>query len=613
MKRGAIAAATVFFILFTASVTAATKVGRVARIQGEGQAVTEGVTRPLGVDTAIFQDDSVRTGVGARLEIRFDDDTRLTLGANAEVTVDEFIYAVPNTTNRLRIGIKGAFRFISGKIARNATSQVQVRTPAAILGIRGTDLWGGRVDGAYGVLLREGVVEVTTPAGTAVLDSPGLGTTIARPGARPQPPSAWAAGKVERALAQVRFGDTPKKKTEDWRNLFLAANPVFDVRYRFETVDDGARPRNARAHTVRTRAGFETGRFHGLGFGADVEWIEALGTKSYNDTVSGRPRFPVVLDPEDVELNQFYLVADGTIPGTRFKFGRQRIQWDDQRFIGNSGFRQNEQTFDALRAAYTAISDLELEYVYFDEARGVSGGNSPVGRLGLVGHGLRGHYGGLEGVTLSPFALLLDYDRGAVAGLSSATFGLSMTGLHPIDRDWSFFYTASLAHQVDRGANPGDFGLWYYRLEPGIAYRAIRAKLGLEALGGDGANAFQTPLATLHAFNGVTDQFVTTPPGGLLDLYLDVEAPLPGRRWLSGLGVKAGYHQFWAEEGGAHYGSEWNIGLAKATPLKYGTLFLGFQYGAYEADRFSTDTDKFWLTVRFKLAGEKITRFPTFR
>ena len=165
----------------------------------------------------------------------------------------------------------------------------------------------------------------------------------------------------------------------------------------------------------------------------------------------------------------------------------------------------------------------------------------------------------------------------------------------------SLLYSGSAAYQADHADNPADFDHWYYRIEPGIAYGKAKVRLGYEVLEGDGTTAFQTPLATLHKFNGLTDQFLTTPPDGLEDLYLLFDAPLPGEGWLSGLSFKAGLHQFWAERGGSHYGWEWDAGLFKKIDLGFGAFNLGVQYASYDADSFSSNTDKLWLTVAFKL------------
>jgi hypothetical protein len=125
-------------------------------------------------------------------------------------------------------------------------------------------------------------------------------------------------------------------------------------------------------------------------------------------------------------------------------------------------------------------------------------------------------------------------------------------------------------------------------------------------LEGDGTNAFQTPLATLHKFNGITDQFLTTPPDGLEDLYLSLAAPLPGEGWLADLTFKAGYHQYWAEKGGSHYGWEWDAGVFKKIAVGFGTFNLGVQYASYDADSFSSDTDKLWLTLQFQISPKPL-------
>jgi hypothetical protein len=409
---------------------------------------------------------------------------------------------------------------------------------------------------------------------------------------------AWAPGAAE------------AEGPEDWRNLYLDAKPVLDVRYRFEHVDQNGFPNSARANTVRTRAGFETGRFFGMGLVFDVEWIEAIGSEKFNDTINGKTQYPVIADPDDEQINQFHIVSENTIPDTLFKLGRQRIVWDDARFVGNVGFRQNEQTFDAFRGVITALPDTALEYVYFEEVHRIFGTDSPVGDIGLDGHGVRVQYSGFEPLTITPFALLLDYDAPTPPGSDRQSYGVLLAGSRALRDDWRLLYSGLVAYQADYADNPLDVGLWYYRIEPGIAYASIKFKAGYEVLEGDGPNnAFQTPLATLHKFNGLTDRFLVTPPDGLEDLYLSVDAPLPGAGWLSDLTVKAGYHQFWAERGDSHYGWEWDAGIFKKIAAGPGSFSLGLQYAAYDADNFSSDTEKLWLTLQFKLSPKPLRSY----
>ena len=100
----------------------------------------------------------------------------------------------------------GAFRFLSGQASKLASSDVTVTTPFAIIGIRGTEFWGGPIDNqALGVFLIEGAVSVSNAAGGQILSETGQGTNIATPGAAPGPVTFWAQDKVNRAIATVAF------------------------------------------------------------------------------------------------------------------------------------------------------------------------------------------------------------------------------------------------------------------------------------------------------------------------------------------------------------------------------------------------------------------------
>jgi hypothetical protein len=391
---------------------------------------------------------------------------------------------------------------------------------------------------------------------------------------------------------------------EDLSALYRDGTPILDLRYRFEFVDQDDRAKDAKAHTLRTRAGFETGKVYGLGAGFDVEWIEGLGNEDYNDTLNGKTQYPVVADPDDFAINRLFLETDGTIPHAKAKLGRQRIIWDNHRFIGNVGFRQNEQTFDALRVSTTALPESTIEYVYLKQVNRIFGSDSDVGELDMGSHGLRGQFRAIQDLTITPFALILDYDRLSQAGNSSYSLGGHLDWNHELDEDWTLGARGGLVHQQDYGENPGDFDLWYHVLEPRASYGPVTARLGYEVLQGDGTAAFQTPLATLHIFNGLADQFLTTPADGLEDLYLTADLKVPGDGWLSDLTIKGGYHQFWAENTGDHYGWEWDLGAFKTIRTDYGSVLLGLQYADYHADDFASDTQKLWLTLQFKLSPE---------
>src|SRR3546814_9939519 len=110
-----------------------------------------------------------------------------------------------------------------------------------------------------------------------------------------------------------------------------------------------------------------------------------------------------------------------------------------------------------------------------------------------------------------------------------------MVGEQALGQGVKLLYAGEYARQKDHAANPQDFALDYLMLEPGIALSGFSVKAGLERLEGNGSAALPTPMATLHAFNGWADKFLTTPANGLRDLYLDAGykvggGPLKGDR-----------------------------------------------------------------------------------
>src|SRR5688572_12125369 len=156
------------------------------------------------------------------------------------------------------------------------------------------------------------------------------------------------------------------------------SRPILEMRWRSENVDQTGMNENAKAVTLRGRVGFETGKAWNTALLAEADLLWPLSTH-YNSTVNGKTAYPIVVDPETYEINRLQL-ANTSLPGTTVVFGRQRIALDDQRFIGNVGWRQNEQTFDSLRITNKSIANLTLDVSYLDQINRIYGKDSPVGR-----------------------------------------------------------------------------------------------------------------------------------------------------------------------------------------------------------------------------------------
>lgn len=122
------------------------------------------------------------------------------MGEHAELAIDEFVYSEGETRNITLRLLKGALLFVGEKLF-GGENQVQIRTPVAILGVRGTEVWVGPIDGATGVLVIDGEVSVGSAKGVVIL-GPGEGTMISDEGAV-SPRKTWGAAKVARALEMV--------------------------------------------------------------------------------------------------------------------------------------------------------------------------------------------------------------------------------------------------------------------------------------------------------------------------------------------------------------------------------------------------------------------------
>ena len=371
--------------------------------------------------------------------------------------------------------------------------------------------------------------------------------------------------------------------------------PFADIRYRLELVDQDGLAEQAVASTLRVRAGIKTAEWRGFSAVVEGEAILVLGETAYNDTINGKAGYPVVADPTDVLLNQAYL-RWRPVAELEATVGRQAVNLDNQRWIGSVGWRQNDQTLDAARVTFKPAKGATLEYIYAWRVNRVFGPESPQGiwRDNNI-HGLRAAYSIKNIGTLSAYGYWLDIP--ASPSFSSRTMGVRMAGERPIGVGTSWLYAAEYARQVDYGANPRVFALNYWLFESGVKAGPATLKVGYERLEGNGIVGLQTPLATLHAFNGWVDKFLTTPVNGLRDVYLDVGYKIPGKGPLAGLILRGTWHDYNSTVGNLGYGQEWNA-LVSYPVHKW--LIVTAKFAHYNAAAFATDTSKFWFQVEAK-------------
>lgn len=367
---------------------------------------------------------------------------------------------------------------------------------------------------------------------------------------------------------------------------------IFNNRLRSETVDQDGFGSNADALTLRTQLGWQSAQAGSFRFLIEGEATYAF-IADYNSTVNGKTTYPTVADPQSSELNRLQVTWTG-LPKTQVVAGRQTLVLDNARFVGDSGFRQTEQTFDGVRFTTTAIAPVTLTYAYIGRVNRVFGNKS-----------VQGHWDGNVNVlnvaaktpigAFSAYDYMLDFDNAKTQ--SSATIGARLTGEHPTGGAVAVTYGAEWARQTDYGSNPANFSVDYNSLSVGLKTAALAVSLNREQLGSDGSFAFQTPLATLHPFQGWADVFLTTPAAGLTDTFVSASCTQTFTGFIKSMKATLAYHDFRSVRGQLRFGSEWDAGVMIPLNKKWAATA---QIASFSGETPSMkDRTKLWLALDY--------------
>lgn len=345
-------------------------------------------------------------------------------------------------------------------------------------------------------------------------------------------------------------------KPEPW------IKPVIDIRARYE-YGDTENLDSSNAITVRERLGLKTQAWNGFSALIEGEFSQAV-VDDYNggagpDADPFNPTNTLIGDPETNELNQGYLQYEGF--DTTVKVGRQRIIYDNAAFIGNVGWRQNEQTYDGFSITNKSITGLTLNAAYIGQVNRIYGSDadSPIGFLpGFTNvqdvdasvYLFNASYTGIKGVTLGSYAYIMNFND--ISAWDNNTLGISAKGsLGGIDLYGEVAYQDKAGTLVEDTAE-------YAHVTASKTFYKQTLTLGWENLGA----GFKTPLATVHAFNGFAD--VTDPArisgahNGLTNLYVSHTIPFFfGMKWTNTL------HAFGDNQISTGYGWEYDSVFSK--------------------------------------------------
>jgi len=441
------------------------------------------------------------------------------------------------------------------------------------------------------------------------------------------------------AMAPVAQAEEPEVLPEyTFMDAIKGGKNLSSFRLRYEHVDqdgNGQAPKtavplkDAEGLTLRSLVGWQTAPFHNFSFGVQLIGVTKL-VDNYNDRKNnvnepGREEYPFIVDPNFFDVNQAYIDWTG-IKNTKFRLGRQQLNLDNVRFIGDIGFRQVMQVFDGVSVLNKSIPDTEVFLAHFEEVTQITtkqrGGDLDIANLkyrispteSLVGYGYLSNFAdlGFGNGWFGPAALNAPVGTtNANANQSNKTFGLRLDGIHPFNPNLRALYTAEYAKQTDYSGGDDRIDAHYYKLGGGVGIDNFSIRADHETLSSnDGKYAFQTPFGTNHLFQGWVDKFLTTPKEGIKDNF--VTATYKYGDFL----FYTDYHVFNSDEDfnqvgggkGDRYGKEWNAAVTYnyskniMTKIEYGKYSEDDQYRASATANAALrirDTEKLWLTAMY--------------
>jgi Alginate export len=316
---------------------------------------------------------------------------------------------------------------------------------------------------------------------------------------------------------------TSKSENKPW------LTPTLDMRARYEYADisdNASDPANAL--TLRTRLGLKTMAWNGFSAVVEGELNNQL-IDQYNGGNGTDTSYDAIFDPKTAEINQAYLQYNKF--DTAIKVGRQKLILGNAAFVGNVGWRQNEQTYDGVSIVNNSVKDLTLTYTYFNQVNRIFGSDaslSPAARAGEFDsniHILNASYAGIKGTTLNGYALLMDIDTAGNTAVTG-TFGNQTIGVNTTTNLVGLNFYGEYAYQQEGSRTQPSYDSGYAHFSVGKKFGEQVVTLGYELIGSN----FATPLCTAHAYNGFADVFVAerlAGGNGLSDLYLTFATPLP--------------------------------------------------------------------------------------
>lgn len=441
-------------------------------------------------------------------------------------------------------------------------------------------------------------------------------------------------------MAQSAYAEEEPMPEYTFLDSIKDGKPMTNFRLRYESVDqEGFQPApnagekldTAHAFTLRSLIGWQTAPYKNFSFAAQLtdvhEFNHNFNDRRENLSEPGKANYANIVDPSFTDVNQLFVDWTG-IKNTRVRLGRQQVNLDNVRFIGDIGFRQNMQVFDGVSVLNKSIPDTEIFAAHFEQVRQIntelrqgdieivnakyriSPSESLVGYGYLIDVANLGQNNGnplLDGTAAqggNGLGASQDLVKTATTDASSKTFGLRLDGVRAIDTTWKVLYTAEYAKQTDYKDGSELIDAHYFKLGGGAMYNSWSVRIDHEKLSSnDGKYAFQTPLGTNHLFQGWADQFLATPRQGMEDTFVTVAGSIGKAK------LQAEYHVFKSDEKfqsigklGDKYGTEFDASIMYpftdkiSGKLEYAKFNESDVYGGLSSAARKGDKEVVWVT-----------------
>ncbi len=209
-------------LIFPVYTMAAEPIGTFIEVEGIVEKGQDNFFKRAETDTPIYLNDIIKTRTGAKTLIMFIDDTQISLGEGSKLEIDEYVYDPDNNappSGKFSV-LKGAFLFTSGLISKTKNPDVEIETSYGSIGLRGTTVWGGLLEGKYGIYVQRGRVNVRNDSGEINLGV-GQGTSIQSHKHKPRALGQWGGELISKAIrkTQLKNQDQIKQRIADMKAI----------------------------------------------------------------------------------------------------------------------------------------------------------------------------------------------------------------------------------------------------------------------------------------------------------------------------------------------------------------------------------------------------------